>query len=135
MQTRAHPLREPLAVAAAGAALLVAVRVSRPQDAGLPACPSLTLFGLYCPFCGGTRGVYALTTADLGGMVGYNALLPLLLVLGLWGWVAWAAHRMGWSAVPGIPRPRLVLGLTAAVALVYGVVRNFPWEPFTALAP
>jgi hypothetical protein len=135
METAAHPLREPIVAAAAGAVALGAVRLLRPEEAAALTCPSLALFGVYCPLCGGTRGVYALTTGDLGGMVGYNALLPILLILVTWGWIAWTARRMGWTGVPGIPRPQLVLVSFGILALVYGVVRNFPWEPFTVLAP
>lgn len=128
-------LGEPLAVAAAGVASFAAVRWLHPREALGFACPSITLFGVYCPLCGGTRGAYALTTGDLAGMLGYNALLPVLLLLAGWAWTAWTARRLGWAEAPGIPRPGLVLAALGVLALAYGVARNLPWEPFTALAP
>jgi hypothetical protein len=132
---RCSALAEPLAVAAAGAAAFGAVRLIHPNPAITLACPSLTLFGVFCPLCGGTRGAYSLMTGDLAAMLGYNALLPVLLILATWGWIAWTTRRLGWSAVPGIPRRGLVFASFGALALVYGVARNFPWEPFTLLAP
>ena len=119
------------AVAAGSVGLLAAVD---PNTSGIyPACPSLSLFGVYCPFCGGLRGMHALTQGDLPAMVSSNALLPGILVLAAWGWLAWVMRLVsGRSLAP----PRLGNGSWVAlggVAVVYGILRNVPG--FEMLAP
>lgn len=135
LNDRPTRLGEPLGVAAAGIAGVAVVGGLVPGTASLiPVCPSVTLFGVFCPLCGGSRSVNALLSGDLGAMVSYNVLAPVLIVLGIWGWTAWTAQAVG-RGVPGIPRPRLVGMVLAVTAIVYAVLRNLPGEPWTALAP
>lgn len=50
-----------------------------------PKCPFRMLSGLECPGCGSQRAVHSLLHGDIGGALGYNALLvvslPYLLLL------------------------------------------------------
>ena len=118
-------------VATAGA--LVAV-YAHPSIA-VPVCPSLSIFGVYCPFCGGTRAVHALATGDLQAVVGYNALFPVLTLLALWGIVGAYGRAAGRPLLPPIPRPGVVGAGLAVVSVMYAVLRNVPAEPFVHLAP
>jgi len=120
------PLVAPLALA--GAALLGAlvVRVVDPNVAGhYPVCPSLTLTGTYCPFCGGLRAVHDLMLGNVAGAFRMNPLVVLglpLLVLVWWRWVrrAWRGAR---ATVPAIRWPGwLIFGVIAA----FWVARNIP---------
>ncbi len=94
-------------------------------------CPSLTLFGVLCPLCGGTRAARALVTGDLLAVPGRNALLPLLLVLGSWALVA----SLSGGRVRSVPRSGRFWAVIGILTLLYGVLRNLPWEPFVWLAP
>lgn len=127
----------PVATAAAAATSFAFVGVVDPNVAGrYPVCPSLTLFGVLCPFCGGLRATHALSHGDLQAMVSSNLLLPLIVVASVWAWLSWTSSRLGgrWSvrAVPWGPRIAATAGL---IALAYGILRNLPWPPFTVLAP
>ena len=132
----ASSLAGPMATAVVAAGSLAFVGLVDPNQPGhYPVCPSLTLFGVYCPLCGGLRGAHALAHGQLPAMVSSNLLLPVIVVLAVWGWLAWTTRALGrWH----LPPPRLtnrawiVFGI---VALAYGVVRNLPWTPFVALAP
>jgi len=127
-------LTEPLLMAGVAAASVAVVGLVYPRYPELfPTCPSLTLFGVYCPLCGGTRGAHALTTGRLREAVGYNALLPGLIVLTAWSWVAWVARSLGRDRLPSVPR--WLWKSFALVAVVYGVLRNVPVEPFVSWAP
>jgi hypothetical protein len=104
-------LTEPLLAAGLAATSVAVVGLVYPRYPELfPACPSRTLFGVWCPLCGGTRSAHALATGDLGAAVGFNAFVPVLVVLTAWSWTAW------------ISRLRSTRGPTrrAAVAVVDG---------------
>ncbi|MFA1548104.1 DUF2752 domain-containing protein [Actinomadura chokoriensis] len=118
---------------AAGVALVVAFR-GDPNEAGhYPGCPFLTMTGYYCPGCGMTRLVYALTHGDVGAAFGYNPLLFALLPVFGYLHVRWTVRT-----AQGLPmrtvlfRPAVVYSFLGLVA-VYWVVRNLPFA--SALAP
>ncbi len=125
-------------VLAAGAATAatVALHVRDPHQSGSwGKCPSLLLFGLYCPLCGGLRGVNDLTRLDIGAAFSSNAfdfvLLPLLI---LWWCLVLRDRARGstrtWFSYAPDGRWTTVL---LALALVFTVVRNLPFG--SALAP
>ena len=130
------PWAGPATLAAFGAGAVGTLAVVDPATAGIyPTCPSLALFGVLCPLCGGLRGVHALTNGDLVGAVSSNLLLPLVLVLVGWGWLAWTLEAVGRPGLPP-PRPgrRAWVGL-AVFAMAYAVLRNLTGTPFEVLAP
>ncbi len=120
---------------AGGAAAVGGVAVVDPHVPGTyPVCPSLSLFGVFCPLCGGLRATHALATGDLGGAIAMNPAVPLLAaaVLGLVAWRAWARRRG--RPVAQVLSPRATAWTLAALA-VFGVLRNVPVAPFAWLAP
>lgn len=126
----------PLAMGAIGAAAIGTLAVVDPNTSGLyPTCPSLALFGVLCPLCGGLRGVHALTQGDLVAMVSSNLLLPLVLVLGTWAWLSWVSAALGGPTLrpPSLGR-RAWIGVVA-LAAAYAVLRNLTGTPFEVLAP
>jgi hypothetical protein len=100
-----------------------------------PVCPLYSLTGFACPGCGMTRGLHAFLHGDIATALGYNALLPLFLVLFGFGFLTLVSY-----AVRG---RRLAFSLFSANALwplfilliVFGVLRNLPFYPFTLLFP
>jgi hypothetical protein len=125
-------------IAALGAlALAVALVMLREQGADvgwMPGCTFHRLTGLHCPGCGMTRATVAAARGDLAAAFRFNpvgmVVLPLaLLGLGLevLGWVR--GKRLGWH-----PGPRLAWLLVWVIA-GFWILRNFPWWPFTLLAP
>lgn len=119
------------AVAAAGSMASVAL-VDPNVPGSWPVCPSLSWFGVLCPLCGGLRSAHALTELDLGAAVSSNVFVPVLVVAAAIGWLRWT--RRLWA---GGPRAAPVTGrawaVVAAVAVLYGVLRNLP--AFSLLAP
>lgn len=118
------------------AAFLVTVEPgsSSPLAALYVQCPSLTLFGVLCPLCGGTRAARALVSGDLRAVAGFNLVLPVLIVLGAWAWLA-SITAGARAPVPPVPRTRRLWVSLGAATVLYAVLRNLPWEPFTWLAP
>jgi len=118
-----------------GLALAVAHSLSDGR-LGIP-CPLRTLTGIACPACGATRAAAALLHGDLTAALQFNAPVLVAGVVVGYLWVAWVLQRFD---VVRLPRPRLgerarraLMPVLVALALVWMVLRNLPWEPFTAL--
>ncbi|MFJ7148229.1 DUF2752 domain-containing protein [Streptomyces sp. NPDC100445] len=125
------PARRRLAVAAglfaAGAGALAYVGAVDPGRPGhYPVCPLYRLTGLYCPGCGGLRGVHALVHGDLLTALRDNApgVAACLGLAVLWAvWVVRTARGRPFHVAPGRP----LLWALGALLLVFTVVRNLPF--------
>jgi hypothetical protein len=120
-------------VLASVAGLLVAVRLLPALVRAVPACMLHKLTGLHCPGCGGTRCVVRLSHGDLAGAMAMNPLVVLYL-LGLVAWLAYGARQES-AGKPAPALPSWTGWLLGGGVLVFGVLRNLPWWPFTLLAP
>lgn len=122
------------AVAAGVAALgIVGVGLADPfRHTVTPPCPFHALTGLWCPFCGGTRALWAAMHGHTALMLHCNALFPLVAALALWGWLGWLGRSLGWWDLP-MPRGRPLAVVAAVVLLAFTLLRNLPG--FADLAP
>jgi hypothetical protein len=122
-----------LAPVAAAASAVAVVTVDSPFSHHLtPPCPFRALTGLWCPFCGGMRAVWAATHGELGLMLHANALLPLYALFALWAWLAFLGRLTGRWRVPA-PGNRAFYVVAAVVLIAFTVARNLPG--LGALAP
>lgn len=119
-----------------GGLALAAVHSLTGGQVGIP-CPLRVLTGIACPACGATRAAAALLHGDLGAALQFNAPVLVAGVVVAYLWTAWVLQRFG---VVRLPRPglgdrarRALLPVLVALALVWMLLRNLPWEPFTAL--
>lgn len=107
-----------------------------PVNAGFfPACPLYKLTGFACPGCGMTRGFHALLNGDVLTALDFNALLPLVAVF--FGYL-FLSMLMVAVRGRGFAIGKWNLGILWGVfglLLVFGVVRNLPFYPFTILFP
>lgn len=122
------------AVAASAAAALL-FRFDPMRVGFYPRCPLFVLTGLYCPGCGALRAGHALLHGDVMAALDFNVVLTVALPF-----LAYALVRSGTRATTGriLPAPRLsgrgAWGLFA-VLMLFTVLRNLPFAPFTLLAP
>lgn len=118
--------------AAAGVALLYAFDPNS-ASSPFPGCLFRAFTGLYCPGCGMTRMLHALVHGDVAGAASMNILaLAGLPVLG----ALVVEQAGGRRLLHGAARRVLFDGrVWIGAALLFGVLRNLPWAPFTALAP
>ena len=107
-----------------------------PTKAGFfPVCPLFKLTGFACPGCGLTRGFHALFHGDVATALGFNAMLPFYVLI-----FAYLFGAMILIAATGrgvkfkIFKPSLIW-LFLITALIFAVVRNLPYYPFTLLYP
>lgn len=108
------------------------------EHAVLPPCSFHVTTGLHCPGCGGLRSVHHLTNGRL--MTALQNHPAFVLSLPMWGallWT-WVAEWRRTGVVPTLFAQRhsgWLLMVIATLFLTIGVLRNLPWEPFTALSP
>ena len=137
MRLRALPrLIVPGAFALAGGVFLAYVYGHDPNGPGLiPACPSRTLLGVYCPGCGSTRALHALLHGELYAALRYNPLMVSFLPLILYLLAAEAARTVLGKELPPVFRSRVWIWTVFALIVVYAVFRNLSAFPFNLLAP
>jgi hypothetical protein len=121
-------------LALAGALLVALLRHAWPSwPALVEGCAIRRWTGLHCPGCGGTRCAMRLLEGDLAGAVAMNAAVTLIAassvaVVALGVWREWRGGD------PRVFPPWLAWSL-AGFVVVFGLVRNLPWWPFTLLVP
>ncbi|MFI9718791.1 DUF2752 domain-containing protein [Streptomyces sp. NPDC052396] len=121
-------LAAPLGVAALLGSAAGFVGVVDPHRPGrYPACPLLAHTGLYCPGCGGLRGLYALVHGDLPGALAANALAVAGYAAFAVLWTVWTVRTLrGGEGLALALRPGHRWALGSVVAL-FTVLRNLPW--------
>ena len=130
-----------MALGLAAGSLIIAVgsvvlfRVDPLHSDFYPPCPFYALTGLYCPGCGTTRALHQLLHGHLGEAFGFNPLMILMLP-----YLGYCSLSYVMFAVRGRPLPSILTSpfwgwLTFGTILLYGVLRNLPYPPFSLLAP
>lgn len=120
------------AAAIAGAVVLWQFDPSAPGNF-FPPCLFHAFTGLYCPGCGLTRMLHALVHGDIRRAASMNLMvLASLPALGAISLNEATHRRLLSSRVTGV---LYNAKLWIAVVVLFGVLRNLPWAPFTYLAP
>ncbi|MDZ7815108.1 MAG: DUF2752 domain-containing protein [Planctomycetota bacterium] len=105
------------------------------ENSYLPPCIFHATTGLHCPGCGATRSLNSLLHGNIATALDFNplfvALLPFLLIFIVdesYHFVT-EKHIISQRLGPG-------MAWAALVAIVlFGILRNLPFEPFSYLAP
>ena len=122
----------PLTIIGGGVALFF---LNPSEHSFFPKCALYMATGFSCPGCGSTRALYQLTHGDVLEAMRLNPGLMALITLGITDYVRFVV-----SVIRGNPFQTLfgrlkLLGALMGVMLVYGVIRNLPWQLFESLAP
>src|SRR5436190_8816931 len=101
----------------------------------LPLCPLYSLTGFACPGCGLTRGFHALFHGDVLKALDLNALIPVWAVIFGYAFVSLTLLGVRGRGLPTWPiGPKVLYGFITVLVL-FGVLRNLPFYPFTILFP
>ena len=107
LRPRSERIRGPIVCAATVAAATFALHVRDPHVThSWGVCPLYAVTGLYCPACGGLRGVNDLGNGHLGQAASSNLLFVLAIPFAVvffarWSHGAWTGREM--RAVPALP--------------------------------
>lgn len=132
---RGRALAAPLGTGAVVALATAAVHVTGGQ-LGFSVCPFHATTGWWCPLCGGSRAVAAMTHGDVGSALSYNLPAMVLLAAVTLSWLTqvYAALRGRAAHLPWLSRRSGVI--MGVVFLVFTIWRNLPHLPLGAwLAP
>jgi hypothetical protein len=108
--------------------------ISDPTHAAADEAPTCLLkltTGLDCPGCGGTRAAWYLLHGDLGAAARHHILFVFLVPFLIYLYVAWAVQQSFGKKLPTLKVSPLTVAVFLAAWLVFSVLRNLPWAPFT----
>lgn len=103
-----------------------------PAQYPFPECPFHTLTGYYCPGCGSQRAIHALLNINLVQAAQYNILLVASLPILLY-YVFIKLFRK--NTYPKLFYSNTFLWIVFVILIVFWLLRNLPFYPFTLLAP
>jgi hypothetical protein len=101
----------------------------------LPVCPLYRTTGYACPGCGLTRGFHALFHGDVLTALDFNALIPLVTIFLGYIFVSMFLIAVRGRALLFSNWNLVLLWGTLGVLIVFGILRNLPYYPFTVLFP
>lgn len=91
--------------------------------------------GLDCIGCGTTRALNALAHGKILTALSHNLIMPFWLLLPAYALLGeWLRAVIGRPVLPPVRDHRWMLILLLVSSLLFFVLRNLPWEPFTWLA-
>ena len=107
-----------------------------PYDSGLyPTCPFKALTNLHCPGCGTLRGLHELFHGQLGTAFGLNPLMVLSLPFIAYSIIKYIAAGILGRTERKIFIPSALIWSLLVVIILFWIMRNLPYYPFTLLAP
>jgi len=105
------------------------------QHSLFPQCIFHSISGYHCPGCGSQRAIHSLVHLNFAGVVGNNFLfLPALLLIAYHYIRPPLNNFMKWK-LPNIFYSKKTPWIIFAVVVLFWILRNLPWYPFSVLAP
>jgi hypothetical protein len=100
-----------------------------------PPCPFHYITGLYCPGCGSLRATHALLHGEILAALDLNPLMVVSIPFLTYGFISLALYRIRGRGLPRLIKHPFWVWAILALIIVYTVLRNLPYYPFSVLAP
>ena len=98
-------------------------------------CPFHALTGLYCPGCGSLRAIHQLLHGHMAAAFGLNPLMILSLPFLGYCFLSYCLIGIRGRSLPDVFVPPLSIWIYLGVVLLFWIIRNISWYPFSWLAP
>ena len=100
-----------------------------------PRCPFNLITGWYCPGCGSQRAIHSFLHLHFRDAVSYNFLVFPAAFLILYHYIyGWLNRKFRWK-LPNILYMKSTPWIILGVVIVFWIVRNIPFEPFSWFSP
>ena len=123
-------------VVVATAVILCLLFFFDPAKSGFyPPCPFHAITGLYCPGCGSLRAIHQLLCGNLAAAFFLNPLMVLALPFLLYVFIRYVIAMFGKPVMSGAYLPAQWIWAILFIIVLFWVLRNIPFYPFTLFAP
>jgi hypothetical protein len=117
-------------------AVALALYFISPFDSNVYApCPFNALTNLHCPGCGTLRGLHELLHGRIGNALSLNLLMVITLPFIAFRFIKYVAAGIRKRPEQEIFIPSGVIWAFLGIVLLFWLLRNLPYYPFTLLAP
>ncbi len=100
-----------------------------------PKCPLYATTGIYCPGCGSQRATHALLHMDIPGVFSSNLLFLPAIILVIWHYFTQIFNYFFGTHLQSILDKSKAPWVIFIIVLLFFILRNIPYKPFTYLAP
>jgi hypothetical protein len=100
-----------------------------------PKCPLYSLTGIYCPGCGSQRAMHQIIHGNIIEGLRHNYLIALLGIVLLYQALLFMVHKLYNKSFYNILHQSLTIKIILVLILVFWLLRNIRFYPFTELAP
>ena len=101
----------------------------------LPRCPLYSTTGVYCPGCGSQRALHDLLHFNIKEVIGHNLLFLLGLFIIVYHISVEGINFFSKTNIKNLlyhPKTPIILLI---IIILFWILRNIPYYPFTLLAP
>lgn len=101
----------------------------------MPKCPLYSTTGVYCPGCGSQRALHDLLHLNIKEVIGHNLLFLLGLFIIAYHFIIEGMNHFKKTKVNNLlyhPKTPIVILI---IIILFWILRNIPYYPFTLLAP
>ena len=100
-----------------------------------PPCPFHLITGLYCPGCGSLRAIHALLHGRILNALDLNPLMVVSIPFLGYGFISLALYKIRGRGLPQLIKHPFWVWAIFVLIIVYTILRNIPFYPFSVLAP
>lgn len=100
-----------------------------------PKCPFYSFTGLYCPGCGSQRAIHQFLHGNIFEGLKHNLLILLLLTVLIYDWSVILFNKYSKNNIKNILHDSKTAFSILIIILLFWIIRNVNFYPFSILAP
>ncbi|WP_394344565.1 DUF2752 domain-containing protein [Confluentibacter citreus] len=105
------------------------------QSTLFPKCPFYSFTGLYCPGCGSQRAIHKFLHGDIFEGLKHNFIIMVLPMVLIYDWSVILFNKYSNQKIKNILHYSKVTYSIFIIILLFWILRNLSFYPFSILAP